>query len=97
MLLHTLNKMASGGIHDFIGGGFHRYSVDKLWHVPHFEKMLYDQAQLLAVYSQAQMFGHDYQLIIEGIVSYVKECLTSKVRQYKAYFNYLSISGWWIL
>lgn len=53
--------------------------MDKVWHVPHFEKMLYDQAQLLEVYSKAQMLGHDYKLVIEGIVSYVKECLTSKV------------------
>jgi uncharacterized protein YyaL (SSP411 family) len=56
-----------------------RYSVDGRWHVPHFEKMLYDQAQLLAVYSQAQMLGKDYRSVIEDIISYVKECLTSKV------------------
>ena len=46
MTLFTLRKMAAGGMHDHIGGGFHRYSVDRYWHVPHFEKMLYDQAQL---------------------------------------------------
>lgn len=79
MLCHTLNKIRDGGIHDFIGGGFHRYSVDGRWHVPHFEKMLYDQAQLLAVYSQAQMLGKDYRSVIEDIIFYVKECLTSKV------------------
>lgn len=50
---NTLNKMAMGGIFDQIGGGFARYSVDLLWKVPHFEKMLYDNAQLLAVYAQA--------------------------------------------
>ncbi len=44
--LFTLRKMAAGGMHDHVGGGFHRYSVDRYWHVPHFEKMLYDQAQL---------------------------------------------------
>lgn len=43
---HTLRKMSEGGIHDQLGGGFHRYSVDQYWMVPHFEKMLYDQAQL---------------------------------------------------
>src|SRR5205814_4424000 len=44
MALFTLRNMAAGGMHDHIGGGFHRYSVDRYWHVPHFEKMLYDQA-----------------------------------------------------
>ena len=46
MAFHTLRMMAAGGIHDHLGGGFHRYSVDRFWHVPHYEKMLYDQAQL---------------------------------------------------
>jgi uncharacterized protein YyaL (SSP411 family) len=46
MNLFTLRKMAAGGMHDHLGGGFARYSVDAYWHVPHFEKMLYDQAQL---------------------------------------------------
>ena len=40
MALHTLRKMAAGGVHDAVGGGFHRYSVDDLWHIPHFEKMM---------------------------------------------------------
>ncbi len=53
---HSLTAMASGGIRDHLAGGFHRYSTDRRWHVPHFEKMLYDQAQLLEVYSQAA--GH---------------------------------------
>jgi hypothetical protein len=53
MLLFTLRKMAAGGMHDHIGGGFHRYSVDRYWHVPHFEKMLYDQAQLAIAYLDA--------------------------------------------
>lgn len=50
MATFTLEKMAAGGIHDHLGGGFHRYSVDDEWHVPHFEKMLYDQAQLVEAY-----------------------------------------------
>src|ERR1700736_3773769 len=49
----TLRKMAAGGMHDHLGGGFHRYSVDRYWHVPHFEKMLYDQAQLVTAYLEA--------------------------------------------
>src|SRR6059036_643207 len=58
MDLFTLRKMAAGGMHDHLGGGFHRYSVDRYWHVPHFEKMLYDQAQLAVAYLDAfQILG----------------------------------------
>jgi uncharacterized protein YyaL (SSP411 family) len=53
MTLLTLREMAKGGMHDQIGGGFHRYSVDERWFVPHFEKMLYDQAQLAIAYLEA--------------------------------------------
>ncbi len=53
MVSHTLHKMAAGGIRDQLGGGFHRYSVDERWFVPHFEKMLYDQAQLAVSYLEA--------------------------------------------
>ena len=53
MALFTLRKMADGGMRDHLGGGFHRYSVDRYWHVPHFEKMLYDQAQLIVSYTEA--------------------------------------------
>jgi uncharacterized protein YyaL (SSP411 family) len=49
----TLDRMASGGVYDQVGGGFHRYSVDERWHVPHFEKMLYDNAQLALLYAEA--------------------------------------------
>jgi uncharacterized protein len=52
MVTHTLTKMAQGGIYDHLGGGFHRYSVDAKWLVPHFEKMLYDNAQLVRIYAQ---------------------------------------------
>lgn len=52
-VLHTLDQMAAGGIYDQIGGGFARYSVDEAWRVPHFEKMLYDNAQLVHLYSEA--------------------------------------------
>jgi uncharacterized protein YyaL (SSP411 family) len=56
----TLDRMASGGMYDQIGGGFHRYSVDERWHVPHFEKMLYDNAQLALLYARAwQVTGRD--------------------------------------
>ena len=53
MLTITLDRMASGGIHDQVGGGFHRYSTDERWHVPHFEKMLYDNGQLARLYVRA--------------------------------------------
>ncbi len=53
MLTTTLDAMAAGGIRDHLGGGFHRYSTDRYWRVPHFEKMLYDNALLLAVYARA--------------------------------------------
>ncbi len=59
MSLHTLRAMAQGGIHDHIGSGFHRYSTDATWHVPHFEKMLYDQAQLASSYVEAYQITHD--------------------------------------
>ncbi len=52
-LLFTLDKIAAGGIYDHVGGGFARYSVDAEWHVPHFEKMLYDNGQLLSLYAKA--------------------------------------------
>ena len=62
MAMFTLRKMAAGGMHDHIGGGFHRYSVDRYWHVPHFEKMLYDQAQLAIAYLNAYQISGDPHL-----------------------------------
>jgi len=79
MTLGTLDRMAAGGIHDHLGGGFHRYSVDRLWHVPHFEKMLYDQAQLAVAYLEAwQITGKEkYREIVRDILSYVLRERTS--------------------
>jgi hypothetical protein len=70
----TLKKMAQGGIYDQLGGGFHRYSVDNRWLVPHFEKMLYDNAQLARVYLHAyQITGESfYERIAREILDYVK-------------------------
>ena len=59
MALLTLRKMAAGGMRDHLGEGFHRYSVDEFWHVPHFEKMLYDQAQLAVSFSEAWQLTHE--------------------------------------
>lgn len=77
MALLTLKKMAAGGIRDHLGGGFHRYSVDRFWHVPHFEKMLYDQAQLAISYLEAfQITGEAaYAEVAREILSYVQRDL----------------------
>src|SRR2546430_835931 len=80
MALFTLRKMAAGGMHDHIGGGFHRYSVDRYWHVPHFEKMLYDQAQLAIAYLDAFQIIRDrqYESVARDILDYVARDMTSK-------------------
>jgi uncharacterized protein YyaL (SSP411 family) len=74
----TLRAMAMGGMRDHIGGGFHRYSVDAEWRVPHFEKMLYDQAQLVLAYLEAaQATGDDfYATVAEDTLDYVMRDLT---------------------
>jgi uncharacterized protein YyaL (SSP411 family) len=79
IVTHTLEKMARGGIYDQIGGGFARYSVDAVWLVPHFEKMLYDNAQLSRVYLHAwQVTGNSYfKRIAEEIYDYVLREMTS--------------------
>jgi len=73
MLAHTLDAMAAGGIHDHLGGGFHRYSTDPQWLVPHFEKMLYDQAILARAYLEAyQVTGRaEYAGTARDIFTYV--------------------------
>ncbi len=78
MVLLTLRQMAAGGIHDQLGGGFHRYSVDERWFVPHFEKMLYDQAQLAISYLEAyQITGEElYATAARGILEYVLRDMT---------------------
>src|SRR5436305_249755 len=80
MDLVTLRKMAAGGMHDHLGGGFHRYSVDRYWHVPHFEKMLYDQAQLASAYIDAFQISQDRQYadVAGDILNYIARDMTSK-------------------
>jgi uncharacterized protein YyaL (SSP411 family) len=80
MVLFTLRKMAAGGMHDHVGGGFHRYSVDRYWHVPHFEKMLYDQAQLASAYLDACQITQDrqYATVARDVLDYVLRDTTSK-------------------
>ncbi len=76
---HTLEQMAAGGIYDHLGGGFHRYSVDRIWLVPHFEKMLYDNGQLLRAYLHAwQINGRpEHRQVVDETVDYVLREMTS--------------------
>jgi hypothetical protein len=75
----TLNKLANGGIYDHLGGGFARYSVDEYWHVPHFEKMLYDNAQLISLYSKAfRLTQHkDYRQVVYQTIEFLERELKS--------------------
>jgi uncharacterized protein YyaL (SSP411 family) len=79
MVTHTLDMMAYGGIYDQIGGGFHRYSVDAKWLVPHFEKMLYDNAQLAKIYLQAYQLTQkpQYRRVAEEIFSFIFREMTA--------------------
>jgi len=78
MAEHTLQRMAEGGLHDHVGGGFHRYSVDEQWFVPHFEKMLYDQAQIALNYLEAKQAGgrEVFAWLARDIFEYVQRDLT---------------------
>ncbi|WP_245844767.1 thioredoxin domain-containing protein [Persephonella hydrogeniphila] len=79
MVKHTLTNMRLGGIHDHIGYGFHRYSTDERWFLPHFEKMLYDQATLLMAYTEAfQITGESlYKQTVEEIIQYLTRNMLS--------------------
>jgi uncharacterized protein len=79
MLTHTLQQMARGGLYDQVGGGFHRYSVDARWLVPHFEKMLYDNALLARLYVHAYQATHDESLrrTAEDVLHYVAREMTA--------------------
>ena len=79
MLITTCEKMQQGGIYDHLGGGFHRYSVDRFWQIPHFEKMLYDNGQLATVYADAYALTKrdDFRRTLEGILDFVSRELTS--------------------
>ena len=73
MVVRTLHAMADGGVHDHVGGGFHRYSTDRDWLLPHFEKMLYDQAMLALAYSEAHQATGEARFaeVARGILEYV--------------------------
>ncbi|MDN3723398.1 thioredoxin domain-containing protein [Aequorivita sp. SDUM287046] len=74
----TLDKMAYGGLYDQMGGGFARYSTDEKWHVPHFEKMLYDNAQLVSLYSNAYLVTQKelYKEVVEETLNFISRELT---------------------
>ena len=76
----SLIKMAYGGIYDQVGGGFARYSTDAIWKVPHFEKMLYDNGQLVSLYSSAYQLTKNpiYKKVVEETLGFIKRELTSK-------------------
>ena len=85
----TLNKMALGGIYDHLGGGFARYATDNEWRTPHFEKMLYDNAQLISLYSHAyQITQNDlYKTIITETISFIERNLASPYGSYYSSLN----------
>ncbi len=78
MLVTTLERMAAGGIRDHVGGGFHRYSTDRFWRVPHFEKMLYDNGQLATVYAEAWALTRrdDFRQVTQEILAFVGREMT---------------------
>ncbi|HEX9615707.1 MAG TPA: thioredoxin domain-containing protein [Bacteroidota bacterium] len=79
MTLETLKAMSAGGMYDHIGGGFHRYATDREWHVPHFEKMLYDQAQLVVSFLEAYQITRDptFADTARDVLLYVEREMTS--------------------
>lgn len=79
MAIFTLKKMAHGGIYDQVGGGFHRYSTDAQWQIPHFEKMLYDNALLISTYVEAYQLTHDpeFAKIIRETIDFIARDMTS--------------------
>ncbi len=93
IVLGTLDGMARGGVRDHLGGGFHRYAVDAQWIVPHFEKMLYDNAELLKAYVHADMAhdldtthppGERYRDVIEGVVAWTMDTMADPAGGYYA-------------
>src|SRR3954463_15423695 len=79
MATHTCRRMAEGGMYDQLGGGFHRYSTDSRWLVPHFEKMLYDNALLAVAYAEAsQVTGRrDFARVTREVLDYVLREMTA--------------------
>ncbi len=84
----TLDKMAYGGIYDHVGGGFSRYSVDAKWHIPHFEKMLYDNGQMVSLYSNAYLATKNtlYKEVVEQTLAFIaRECTNNEGAFYSSF------------
>jgi uncharacterized protein YyaL (SSP411 family) len=79
MAVSTLAKIAAGGIRDHLGGGFHRYSVDRFWRIPHFEKMLYDNGQLATAYAEAYALTQreEFQQVADELLAFVRREMTA--------------------
>lgn len=79
-LIKTLDSMAKGGIRDHVGGGFHRYSVDRFWNIPHFEKMLYDNGQLASIYAEAYALEkrEDWKQLTRELLDFVLAEMTAE-------------------
>ena len=79
-LVTSLERMSMGGIRDHLGGGFHRYSVDRFWHIPHFEKMLYDNGQLATIYTEAFLLTEreDFRRVVDELLTFVLRELTDE-------------------
>jgi len=95
----TLNKMAFGGIFDHINGGFSRYSVDEKWHIPHFEKMLYDNAQLVSLYCDAYLENQKplYKEVVYETLEFVNRELTDKLGGFYSALDADSINEYGVL
>ena len=80
MLVATCERMMMGGIYDHLGGGFHRYSVDRFWKIPHFEKMLYDNGQLASVYAEVYELTQreDFRYVVQGTLDFVTRELVAE-------------------
>ncbi|HEV7237641.1 MAG TPA: thioredoxin domain-containing protein [Thermoanaerobaculia bacterium] len=89
IIVHTLTKMARGGMYDQVGGGFHRYSVDARWLVPHFEKMLYDNALLARLYTRAWQWTKEplFAQIANEVLGFVQREMTSPDGAFYATFD----------
>ncbi|MBU2525740.1 MAG: thioredoxin domain-containing protein [Bacteroidetes bacterium] len=85
----TLQKMAFGGLYDHVGGGFSRYSVDNYWHVPHFEKMLYDNAQLVSLYANAYLHkpNPQYKRVVYETLGFIEREMTNPKGGFYASFD----------
>ena len=90
----TLDKIAFGGVYDHIGGGFARYSTDEKWHIPHFEKMLYDNGQLVSLYSDAYLITQNplYKEVVEETLEFVAREMTSSESAFYSSLDADSIS-----